>query len=309
MEAQNDFELLETEEVALNNLQIYQQDKALIDMQISTAKRYPRNLQNAIDKSIMLVTRSKEVAESCTYSLRKGKLISGPSVNLARILVQRMGNMRAESRIVGFDDKHVTAEAVCFDLESNYAMRTQMKKSIVGNSGIYSADLQVITGNACAAIAFRNAVFNVIGQDIVDIVYTAVKQKIVGDVSDENKLIARRTAIFEGFKKNYPSFNLTDTEIAASVGKSSISNIDKDDILTLIGFEKSLRDGEQSVETLFKSSNMKAKVNTKLEDKSDERIIKLIQSCKTKGALEKLLKDCTSTEAKLAYDEKFKTFK
>lgn len=56
--SQNDFDILELTEIpnASNGLQVYQQDKALIDMQIATAKRYPRNLQKAIQNCITIVT-------------------------------------------------------------------------------------------------------------------------------------------------------------------------------------------------------------------------------------------------------------
>src|SRR5690606_22894062 len=94
------------------NMEVYQQDRASIDIQISTAKRYPRNLKRAIENAITIVTMDANIAQECTYSLKKGgKLITGPSVVLAKIVAQQMGNMRVEQRVVGYDATHVTCEA------------------------------------------------------------------------------------------------------------------------------------------------------------------------------------------------------
>lgn len=303
----DDFEILETNEVGINNLQIYQQDKALIDMQISTAKQYPRNLTRCIENAISIVTLDVEIAEECNYTITKGgKNITGASVHLAKIVAQQMGNMRVENRVVGFDATHVTCEAVCFDLERNFAMRTQIRKSILTSKGIrYSEDMCVITANAANSIALRNAIFSVIDSSIVKKVYKSAKQKITGDLSDETKLIARRTGLVNFFKTTYPTYNLTDEEIARSVGKTALSYVDKDDVLTLIGFEKNLKSGEQTPDSIFRP---RLGEQTPV-DKSEERILKLIANCKDKASLQLLEKNCKCEEAKNAYNKKMEDFK
>lgn len=299
-------EFLETEEVVLNNMQIYQQDKALIDMQIATAKQYPRNLKKAIDNAITIVSLDRETADSCFYTLKKGKIIVGPSVYLARILAQQMGNMRVENRVVGFDATHVTCEAVCFDLERNYAVRTQIRKSIVGSSGRYSEDMQVITGNACNAVAFRNAVFAVIDASIVKKVFEAAKNVIAGDVSDEAKMTSRRTLVFDGFKNNYPKLALTDEDICKAIGKSAISHITSDDIVSLVGIENSIRGGETTPDEIFRPQKNFTAKNQQPQDKSGERLLLLIKSVKSLKELQNLEKEIKTNEARLLYDETFK---
>lgn len=301
-----DYELLETEELTPNGLVNYQQDKAMIDIQISTARKYPRNLKKAIENAITVVTMDEEIAKSCTYSLQKGKTITGPSVNLARILARKMGNMRAENRVIGYDATHVTCEATCIDLETNYGVRTTIKKSIVGKSGRFSEDLIVITGNAGNAIAFRNAVFAVIDVEIVNKVHNAAKAKITGDLSDETKLIARRNKIFEGFKQQYHSMQLTDEEIAKTVGRSTINHITKDDIVVLLSFENSLASGEMTPESLFRPERSRPVIPT---DKSGDRLLSLIKNAKTKDELTKHLQHCNTVELKAEYDKRFKELK
>ena len=109
---------------------IYEQDKAAIDMQISTAKAFPRNVKRSTDNALAMVTMDVASAQSCTYSVPRGdKAITGPSVHLAKILAQVWGNLRIDAKVVSIDSLHVTSEAVCFDLETNLALKVQVKRS------------------------------------------------------------------------------------------------------------------------------------------------------------------------------------
>lgn len=310
---ENDFEEVEVSEIGdvSKGLQIYQQDKAMIDMQIATAKRYPRNLRRAIENAVTVVSLSKETAQSCTYSLKKGgKLITGPSVNLAKIVAQNLGNMRVENRVVGYDATHVTCEAVCFDLERNYAIRTQIKRSIVGERGRYSEDMAVIVGNAGNAIALRNAIFAVVDKAIIDKVYQAALNKISGDLSSEDKLTAKRVSLFKAFREKYDE-KLTDEEICSGVGKKYPDQLTAEDVVALIGFENSLSNGEIEIGSIFRSSRFSEAI-PKTEVKSnheEERVIALINSTKKYAELEKLLKNAKTQRARDAYDLKAKELK
>lgn len=301
---------LEVEEVKVNNMQVYQQDKAVIDMQISTAKQYPRQLSNCISNAITIATLDGKTAQSCMYSLNKGgKNITGPSVVLAKILAQSMGNMRIENRVVGFDGTHVTCEAVCFDLESNFAIRTQIKKSITGKSGTFSEDMQVIISNAGNSIALRNAIFAVIPKSIIDKVYNAALSVVTGDISDETKLTAKRTKVFNGFKDAYNEQKLTDIEICKAVGKESVANITGEDLVTLIGFQNSLKSGEMQFTSIFRPQINMTTAPISSKEKETERLLVLINASSSKATLEKLVKNLSTNEERIAYDDKMKTFK
>lgn len=226
------------------------QDRAMIDIQIATAKRYPRNVQRAINNSIAIITLDVETAKTCHYSVpRGGKSVSGPSVHLAKILAQNWGNMRIETKVVATDDKHVTSQAVAFDLETNLAIKVEVKRSIVGKFGRYNDDMITVTGNAGNSIALRNAVLAVIPKGVVDKCYNTAKAKITGDVSDETKLIARRKQIVDGLKDTY---SVTEKEILNAIGKQAINHITADDIIILIGIGQAIKDGDTTVEEAFK---------------------------------------------------------
>lgn len=251
-------DLVKIEEVGLDV--IYQQDKAAIDIQISTAKAYPRNIKRAVDNSIAIVTMDKETAATCTYAVpRGGKPITGPSVHLAKILAQNWGNLRIEAKVIGIDLKHVTSQSVCFDLENNLAIKVEVKRSIMTKNGRMNDDMITVTGNAANSIALRNAVLSVIPKAIVDKVYNEAKHKITGDVSDKTKLIARRKQVIDGLKDTY---SLTEAEILGAVGKAAVDHLTSDDLVVLIGIGTAIKDGDTDIETAFRKANKKGEQKT-----------------------------------------------
>jgi hypothetical protein len=232
---------------------VYQQDKAAIDVQISTAKAYPRNIKRATDNAIAIVTIDQETAKTCTYSVpRGGKAITGPSVHLAKILAQVWGNLRIEAKVVAIDSTQVTSEAVCFDLENNLAIKTQVKRSIMSRTGRYNDDMITVTGNAGNSIALRNAILSVIPRAIVDKVYNSAKQLITGDISDATKLLAKRKQVVDALKDTY---TVTEKEILSAIGKAAVEHITPDDLVVLIGIGTAIKDGDTTVDQAFRSKN------------------------------------------------------
>lgn len=235
---------------------VYQQDKAAIDMQITTAKAYPRNIKRATENAIAIVSIDAETAKTCTYSVpRGGKAITGPSVHLAKILAQVWGNLRVEAKVVAIEATQITSESVTFDLENNLAIKTQVKRSIMGKHGRYNDDMITVTGNAANAIAMRNSILSVIPRAIVDKVYNAAKHTITGDVSDETKLIAKRKQVIDALKDTY---SVTEAEILKAVGKAALAHINADDLVVLIGVGTAIKDGDTTVEQAFRGGNGKA---------------------------------------------------
>lgn len=247
----------------VNSDLVYSQDKALVDVMINTAKTFPRNITKALNNALALVTMDKETATTCLYSLpRGGKPISGPSVHLAKILAQNWGNMRVDAKVISIDEKHITSQAVAFDLENNLAIRVEVKRSIVNKKGErFNDDMVTMTGNAANSIALRNAVLSVIPRAVVDKVMNAAKQTITGDVSDATKLIARRKQVFDSLNDN---LGVTEKEALAAIGKASLSHVTADDIMVLIGIGQAIKDGDTTVEEAFKQQTIK-------EDKKKEQ--------------------------------------
>jgi hypothetical protein len=258
---------------------IYLQDKASLDMQITTAKAYPRNVKRAVDNCIALVTMDVETASTCAYSLpRGGKTVTGASVHLAKIIAQSWGNLRAEAKVVAIDNKHVTSQAVCFDLENNLAIKVEVKRSIMDKNGHrYKDDMITVTGNAANAIALRNAILSVIPKAVIDKVYNEARRVITGDISDKAKLIAKRKQVLDGFKDVY---GVSEAEVLKVIGKASIEHIDGEDLVNLIGLAQAIKDGDTSVDETFRKTDKSTaatenkemgEVNVKVSDKFKKR--------------------------------------
>lgn len=232
-------------------IQIDAVERANVDSQVATAKQYPRDIARSVNNSIAMATMDYATAQSCGYALpRGGKPITGPSVHLAKLLVSNWGNIRAEAKIVRVTDKQVVSRGTCWDLENNVATAFEVSRSIVGKSGKrYSDDMITVTGNAANSIAFRNAVFSVIPKAITDKVYQAAQHFITGDLSDEEKLVARRKKCIDFFKDEY---GINEKEVVMLCGKQTVNQIKADQIALLLGITQSLKDGDTTVDELMK---------------------------------------------------------
>jgi hypothetical protein len=157
-------------------------DRAAIDMQVATAKQYPRSITKAINEAIELATIDEATATSMLYALKRGsKVIGGASVRLAEVMLYSWGNVRADADIVAEDRSFVTAMGTCFDVEKNVAVRIRVKRRITDKNGQrYNDDMIAVTANAAISIALRNAVFKVIPRALVDRVYGAAKTVSLG---------------------------------------------------------------------------------------------------------------------------------
>lgn len=246
----NEYEVLQAQHDQ-NIVQLDAVERANVDSQVATAKQYPRNVTRSINNSIAMATMDVNTARSCGYALpRGGKPITGPSVHLAKLIVSNWGNVRAEAKVVQITDKQVISRGTCWDLENNVATAFEVRRSIVGKGGQrYSDDMITVTGNAANAIAYRNAVFAVIPKAVIDKVYQAAQHCIIGDLSDNDKLIATRKKCIDYFKDEY---GITEEEVIMICGKQTVNQIKAEQIALLRGVMQSLVDGDTTVEELMK---------------------------------------------------------
>jgi hypothetical protein len=236
--------------------------KAEIDMQISTAKAYPRSITNFKKRSLSLATVNEDVAQSCTYALPrkekqpdgtfKVKTIEGPSVRLAEIVVSAYGNLRAGARVVDNDGRMITAQGVCHDLESNTVVTFEVKRRITDKFGrTFNDDMQVVTGNAACAIAFRNAVFKVIPMALIHDVWDDVKRVALGNAET---LVRRRDKAVLYFTDQ----NITPVQICDVLNIKAIEDIDLDKLGVLSGMKAALKNGEALLADLFAPKSTEA---------------------------------------------------
>lgn len=244
--------------------------KAEIDIQISTAKAFPRSIKTFIDKAISLATVNDNVAASCSYSLpRSGKTLDGPTVRLAEIACSTYGNIRSAARVIANDGKTVTAQGICHDLETNNCVTVEVKRKITDKNGkTFSEDMQVVTGNAACAIAFRNAVFKVIPSALIQEVFDAAKQVTIGTLET---LVERRDKALKYFKDQ----GVSDTQICDVLSIKRVEDIDLEKLYNLRGMVTLIKNGESTIQDLF------IKPKKDAVDKEAERMEIMIKDAKS----------------------------
>lgn len=251
--------------------------KAEIDVQISTAKAFPRSIKNFMDKALSIATINESVAASCGYAMpRAGTTISGKSVRLAEIVCASYGNIRSGSRIISNDGQFVTAQGICHDLETNNCRTVEVRRKITDKNGkTFSADMQIVTANAAGAIAYRNAVFSVVPSALVDDIYEKTKEVAKGTLQT---LPTRRAKAVEYFK----SLGVKDEQICDAVGVKRIEDIDLEKLFLLTGMRSAILNNEATVKTLFE----KEKEDKPKENKEFERAMFLLDDYGTKEEIE-----------------------
>lgn len=225
-------------------------ERAQVDVQIATARKYPRTLSKVKERMLSFATLDEETASSCFYTLpaRRGgddKPIQGPSVRMAEIALASYQHVKAGSRIIADDGKFLTAQAVVHDLENNVAVSIEVRRRVTSKSGSrYSDDMIAVTGNAACSIALRNAVFRVVPRALITPVYEAAKRVAVGDVKS---LTTKRAQIIARLKQ----MGAKDAAILAAVGADKVEDIDLAKLEVLIGLGTAIKDGEITLETAF----------------------------------------------------------
>lgn len=221
-------------------------NRSEIDVQIATAHQYPRKLSEVLNNIETLATMDEEVAGSCFYTLRRqGKVIEGASVRMAEIIASSWGNLRVQARVIGNDGKVITAQGVCHDLQTNYAVSSEVKRRITDKSGkTYSEDMIVVTGNAACAIAMRNALFKVVPAAIVKKVIEKAKRVSLGE---SMTLETSRQKMLDYFK----TIGVDEKKIFDYLSVEKLEEIDIDMIVELRGLANAIKEGTTSVQEAF----------------------------------------------------------
>lgn len=221
-------------------------ERAQVDLQIATARRFPRSMSVVLKDMQELALLDEEIAASCFYRLnRQGKDIEGPTIRLAEIAVSCFGHIRFGARVIENDGKSVTAQGFCFDLQKNIMASMEVKRRITNKEGrTFSDDMQLVTGNAACAIAARNAVFKVIPMAIIKPILTAAKKAAVGDIKT---LAERRTRMLE----KLAALGISAERVCQAVNRKGVEDIGLDELGKLFGLYNAIREEQQTVEEAF----------------------------------------------------------
>lgn len=240
--------------------------RAEVDQQIETARRYPRSITGVQKRVTELATLDEETAKEMIYARpQAGEVIRGPSIRFAELLFQSWGNARAAARTVHVDKTFVEAEGIYHDLETNTATVMRVRRRIIKKNGDrYPEDQILITANAAASIAKRNAILGGIPKPIWRESIGKVEALLKGDVKT---LGARRKALLDYLD----SKGVDRKRVFQTLELGGEADIGLDHMLTLHGLAAALKEGEGTIDELFplpasaKATPAKAALGEKLQ--------------------------------------------
>lgn len=225
-------------------------DRASIDMQISTARAYPRSVAKCLTEVESLALLDEATAESMFYALPRGrgadkKFIEGPSVRLAEMFAYAWGNLRVDSGIIGEDARMLTAQATTFDLEKNVAVRVQVKRRITDSRGKrFGDDMIGVTAQAAISIALRNSIFRVVPRVYVDRVFEKARQVVLGEMGTFE---TRRNQALNYFTAK----GITLEQIFEVLDIKGLDDLQGEEFLRLKGLFTAIKTGETTLRDAF----------------------------------------------------------
>lgn len=220
--------------------------RAEVDQQIATAKRYPRSITQVKARIEELATLDKETAAEMIYARpQAGEIIRGPSVRFAEIVAACYGNLRVASRTVHEDKTFVESEGIVHDLEANVATLKRVRRRIIKrDGGRYAPDQIIVTANAGASIAMRNAVLAAVPKPLWREAIQKVEVILKGSVAT---LGERRRVALDYLKTK----GVEAKRVFGTLQVKGEADITLDHLVTLQVLATSLRTGEGSIDELF----------------------------------------------------------
>ena len=230
--------------------QMIASEKAMLDVNIVTAKAYPRKVTECLEQAEALALRDKESAEKCWYTLPpfggKGDPVIGPSIRLAEIIAPMWKNMRYGARPMEVEEKSVTAQGYCYDMENNVYYTTIKRRSIWGKNGRYSEHAIDKTMLACCAIAERDAIFKVIPRVFANDIMNKAMAVVDGDVEP------LETRINSAMKFCTEKYGADENTVCRAIGAQSRDQITAKKLTLLRGYLNAIKDGAVKPEEVFK---------------------------------------------------------
>jgi len=225
---------------------VQQQEHAALDVQVTTAKAYPRSVQEFQADLEAWCTLSADVADECFFSKPQGgSSIIGPSIRFAELVQAAYKNLNVDAKVIGEDDGHIIVEATCRDMERNIASRSQVRRSIIGRTGQrYQQSVVENTINAGMAIARRNVIFQTVPKALWQPIWQKARAVALGDAETFS---ARRTAILGELR----TLGVNMENVKHFLGGKQPKDIDADELLMLRLKLKAINAKEVTMDVAF----------------------------------------------------------
>lgn len=226
--------------------------RAEIDMQIATAKKYPRNITTVQRQIETLATLDEETAAECMYTLKRGtKFITGPSIRFAEIVLQAWGNCRVAARITNENKTHLEATGIYHDLETNMAVQKSLAVRItMANGQRYGDDMLGVASAAGTSKALRNAIMGGVPKGVWNGAYLKAQEVARGDAATLTK---RREDAMKALK----GLGAEPKDVYELLGVKGLADISLDVMLQLRGIFTTLSTGEDTLANMLAEARKK----------------------------------------------------
>lgn len=233
-----------------------------VQAQVAVARTYPRDLAASIKKAKNAIALSKGLAESCIYAFeRGGKMITGPSIRLAEIMLGSWGHMHFGAQVLGESKcgRFIEVQAIVIDRESNNVCAWPVNRSIMtsgkdkkGNpkpQTKFSTDMIGVTAAAACSIALRQAAFKVMGVEFANDLYEHAKKVALGKGVENEDIREKALGIFEksGISRDriFDYFNVNNK---ADFNKEDLT---QENLELMVGIKTSIKEGHLKKENAF----------------------------------------------------------
>jgi hypothetical protein len=240
---------LEAIPVQVNALQAMQ--AAEVDIQISTAHRFPRSISKFLKSATDMVTVDRATAASCLYRRPVGKeggkmkYAEGESIRMAEIVAASYQNLRIASIITEVNGREVKASAMCHDLENNVAIRSDTIESTLTKDGKpFSERMQLVVAKSAQSKAIRDAIFRVVPRALCNSIRQAAEETALG----QNKSLAeRRKGVVDWIK----TLGINGQRVYDALGIEGIEELGRSALLELVGIRTAIESGDVTVNDAF----------------------------------------------------------
>ncbi len=241
----------------MNEIQIVNTFRDELDVAVTTAKAYPRNIEAFLNETKSQVSISPEIARSMWYSIPRkdasGKTIAieGPSIRLAEVVLSSWGNIRVQARIREINDTHIVAEAIVFDMEKNIAVCKEARRRIINKEGLrFSDDMIQQTAQAAMSIAMRNALFTIIPRVYIDEILRYAKEISMLHPKEKKKSLLER---FADAVLKFKKFNITKEILMKHLNIKNDEEFTEKHLQYLWGLYNSLEVGDVKADDIVNS--------------------------------------------------------
>lgn len=255
---------------------VVQESRAIAEIQASIlmARQCPRNESQSYQKIIDSCKRPS-LAEQALYAYpRGGTLVEGESIRLAEVLARCWGNCRVGITIKSQDKDKTEARAYAYDLESNYMIDQDFTVPHVrttkrGTTKLTDErDIRELVSNIGSRI-LRGCILRLIPADIVEDAKEQVKRT----------MLSSNVPLADQVKKMVTAFSELDVKVEHLEKRlgHKLDAVIPQEIVTLKGIYKSIKDGMASREQFFdiaskkEDGNLKSLIESQAVDTKQEK--------------------------------------